>query len=209
MEPNKNKKNRDWQLYFLILFSLNIIVISIFIFLIFSSSPISDTLPAPQYIDDEPGAEFRVEATKKDLNELINDYLDQVLQADNAEFSVRIDEDVHLFGSFRAFGVPIPLNVRMDPEVQPNGDLILKQTEMSLGLLNLPRDRILHYINQQIKTPDWLYFDSENEQLYLAVTQIDIQSNFRFSVQELDLTDNVISFLIKVPRAGTLVESAN
>src|SRR5699024_11506604 len=118
-------------------------------------------------------------STKEDLNELINDYLDHLLLADGADFTVHIDQDLHLYGSFIAFGVAIPLNIRMDPVVQPNGDLVLSVSEMSLGLLNLPKDRILNYINRQIDTPDWLYFDSENEQLYVAVTQIDIQSNFR------------------------------
>lgn len=168
-----------------------------------ATPPRSDTLPFPQSID-EPGAQFRVESTKADLNELINDYLDQVLLADNADFSIWIDEDVHLTGAFRAFGVPIPLNVRMEPVVQANGDLVLTMTEMSLGLLDLPSNRILHYINQQVETPEWLYFDSENEQLYVAITQIDIQSNFRFSLQELDLTDDRIAFLIKIPRAGAV-----
>ncbi|WP_440897866.1 YpmS family protein [Amphibacillus sp. Q70] len=196
-------KKRNWQLYFLILFGANLVIVTVFAIFIFSTPPKSDPLPTPNYID-EPGAEFKVESTKEDLNELINDYVDLVLSADESNFTVYIDEDIQLSGSFMAFGAAIPLNIRMDPVVQPNGDLVLMMTEMSLGLLNLPKDRILHYINRQIDTPDWLYFDSQNEQLYVAVTQIDIQSNFRFSVQELDLTDENISFLIKIPRAGAV-----
>ncbi|WP_017471097.1 YpmS family protein [Amphibacillus jilinensis] len=208
MKEIKQGNKKMYKRYFLMLLSVNLVLLMLFIVLILVSPPRSDVLPTPQYID-EPGAEFRVESTKEDLNELINDYLDQVLLADNAEFSVHIDQDVHLFGSFQAFGASIPLNVRMEPNVQANGDLILSMTEMSLGLLDLPSDRILHYINQQISTPDWLYFDSENEQLYVAVTQIDVQSNFRFSVQELDLTDDNISFLIKIPRAGAIQTEDN
>lgn len=196
-------KKRNWQLYFLILFGANLVIVAIFAIFIFSTPPKSDPLPTPIYID-EPGAEFKVESTKEDLNELINDYVDLVFLADESNFTVHIDQDLQLSGSFMAFGAAIPLNIQMDPVVQPNGDLVLSMTEMSLGLLNLPKDRILHYINRQIDTPDWLYFDSQNEQLYVAVTQIDIQSNFRFSVQELDLADENISFSIKIPRAGAI-----
>lgn len=196
-------KNRNWQMYFLILFGINIVAITVFAVIIFTTPPKSDPLPNPVVID-EPGAEFKVQATKGDLNQLINDYLDQVLQSDSAQFSVHIDQDLHLFGSFSAFGVSLPINIRMDPVVQKNGDLVLLVTEMSLGLLNLPKDRILHYFNKQVDTPDWIYFDSKNEQIYVAVTQIDIQSNFRFSVQELDLTDENMSFSIKVPRSGAI-----
>ncbi|MBU5593912.1 YpmS family protein [Amphibacillus sp. MSJ-3] len=201
-------KERNWQLYFLILFGANVVLITTFAIFIFSTPPKSDPLPTPVYID-EPGAEFKVESTKEDLNELINDYLDRVLLADGADFTVYIDQDIQLTGSLMAFGTAIPLNIRMEPVVQKNGDIVLSMTEMSLGLLNLPKDRILHYINRQIDTPDWLYFDSQNEQLYVAVTQIDIQSNFRFSVQELDLTDEDISFLIKIPQAGVIPADEN
>src|SRR5690625_5708658 len=81
----------------------------------------------------------------------------------NAEFSVIMGMFL-LYGSWTVFGASIPITIEMDPVVQANGDLVLSISEMSLGLLNLPRDRILHYLNRQIATPDWLYFDSENEQ---------------------------------------------
>ena len=196
-------KTINWKLYFLILLGSVLLILVIFAIFILSTPPTSDRLPNPVYIE-EPGAEFKVEATKADLNELINDYLDQVLLADSSDFSIHIDQSILLYGSFFAFGASIPINIEMDPVVQPNGDLVLSISEMSLGLLNLPKDRILHYFNRQIDTPDWLYFDSQNEQIYVAITQIDIQSNFRFSVQELDLTDDSIAFSIKVPRAGAI-----
>ncbi|PXW92107.1 uncharacterized protein YpmS [Streptohalobacillus salinus] len=192
------KQMTKWQWAFIGLLTLNFIILAGMMTLLVLSPPQSDLLPEPNYIE-EPGASFTVNATKHDLNTLINDYLDQVLRSDQADFSVLIDEDFALSGTFTAFGIPVPLNVRMDPVVQANGDLVLEVNEMSLGLLNLPRDRILHYINRQVSTPDWLYFDSTNEQLYLAVTQIEIQSNFRFSVESLDLSDDDISFTFKIP----------
>ena len=196
-------KKTNWKFNFLILLGAVLTLLIVIAIFIFSTPPTSDRLPNPIFVE-EPGAEFKVEATKDDLNELINDYLDQVLLADSADFSIHVDQDISLSGSFSAFGASIPINISMDPVVQPNGDLVLSITEMSLGLLNLPKDRILHYFNRQVDTPDWLYFDSENEQIYVAVTQIDIQSNLRFSVQELDLTDDLISFSIKIPRAGAI-----
>lgn len=196
-------ENKNWKLYFLILLGTVLISLIVFAILILSTPPTSDPIK-PRISLNEPGAEFRVEATKDDLNELINDYLDQVLLADSADFSVAIDQDILLNGSFNAFGVPIPITIRMDPVVQGNGDLVLSISEMSLGLLRLPKDRILHYFNRQVTTPDWFYFDSINEQIYLAITQIDIQSNFRFSVQRLDLTDENISFSFKIPRSGAI-----
>ena len=83
------------------------------------------------------------------------------MQSDSAQFSVHIDQDLHLFGSFSAFGVSLPINIRMD-QLSKNGDLVLLVTEMSLGLLNLPKDRILHYFNKRVVT-SWLTLIQTNK----------------------------------------------
>jgi uncharacterized protein YpmS len=166
-----------------------------------ATPPVSDSLPNPTY-QEEVGAKFTVETTKRDLNDLINTYINQVLKTNQANFDVIVDEDIALNGELFAFGVPIPLRVTMDPVVMDNGDLVLKMNDLSLGLLDLPRGRILHYINRQVETPDWLYFDSENEQIYLAVTSIEVDSNLRFRVDALDLSTDSIIFTFTVPKNG-------
>jgi len=195
----KKTKKTNWRLFFLTLFGVNLFCLVILFILIFSPTPNERPMPEQQYLQEAPGAEFTIESTKKDLNELINNYIGQVLKADNAELFVHIDDDVHLFGTFTAFNTGIPISLRMEPIVLANGDIVLRQTEMSLGLLNLPKNRIIHYVDQQVETPDWVYFDSESEAIYLAISQIDIQSNFNVSVEQLDLANDDISFRIKIP----------
>ncbi|SFP05611.1 Uncharacterized protein YpmS [Halolactibacillus alkaliphilus] len=196
------KDMTKWQRRFILLIMFNIILIVSFFTFLLMTPPTSDQLPESSYIE-ERGARFKVETTKQDLNELINTYIDDVLKTDQANFDVIVDDNVKLIGELFAFGVPIPLNVTMDPVVMENGDLVLKMNELSLGLLNLPRGRILHYINRQVETPDWLYFDSENEQIYIAVTSIEVESNIRFKVESLDLSTDVIVFTFNVPSGST------
>ncbi|MCZ0702525.1 uncharacterized protein YpmS [Natronobacillus azotifigens] len=206
MTNEKPKKKRNWRLLFLSLLGINIFILIVIFILIFSPTPNQREIPDPNFTQDDPGAEFTIQSTKQDLNDLINNYLDQILVADNARFNVHIDEDVHLIGALTAFNTEIPLSIRMDPVVQPNGDLILKQTEMSLGLLHLPRNRIIHYVGMQVDTPDWLYFDSENEQIYLAISQVEIQDNMRIRVQELDLDNDSIHFRLRIPSLVEMTE---
>lgn len=189
-----------WQRRFIILAVINLSVIVTLISLLLINPPVSDKLPKPTY-PESTGAAFTVEATKSDLNHLINTYINDVLKTNQGNFEVGVNEDIQLTGNLFAFGVPIPLNVRMDPVVMENGDLVLEMNEISLGLLKLPRDRILHYINRQVQTPDWLYFDSENEQIYLAVTSIEVDSNLRFQVNALDLSTDSIIFTFTIPES--------
>ncbi|WP_246806734.1 YpmS family protein [Halolactibacillus miurensis] len=190
-----------WHRRFILLALINgVLIVTLFVFLLLTP-PVSDALPDPTY-QEELGAKFTVETTKSDLNDLINTYINQVLKTNQANFDVIVDNDIQLNGELYAFGVPIPLRVTMDPVVMDNGDIVLKMNTLSLGLLDLPRGRILHYINRQVETPDWLYFDSENEQIYLAVTSIEIDSNLRFRVDALDLSTDSIIFTFTVPKSG-------
>lgn len=198
---NTIKNLSTWQRRFWLLALLNgAIIVTLLVFLLVTP-PESDRLPDPTY-QEELGAKFTVETTKSDLNDLINTYINEVLKTNQANFDVVVDEDIALNGELFAFGVPIPLRVTMDPVVMDNGDLVLKMNTLSLGRLDLPRGRILHYINRQVETPDWLYFDSENEQIYLAVTSIEVDSNLRFRVEALDLSSDSIIFTFTVPNSG-------
>lgn len=194
------KRQNAWRLAFYTILLVNLLfILSLSIFLVLTP-PVSDELPVPTYMETESGATFTVETTKADLNRLINDYLDEVLVSENTAFNVWIDEDVNLSGSIMAFGVAIPLTVTMDPIVMPNGDLVLQMDQLSLGLLNLPRGQILHYFNRQVETPEWLYFDSQNERIYISVTEIALGNNFQMSIQSLDLSDDEIEFIFNIPR---------
>ena len=194
-------KQRNWKIPFLVLLAINaLILISIFI-LIFSPTAPSNVIPKKEYIENQDGAEFTVRSSKQNLSELVNGYIDKVLNDKDGKYSIEFNEDVQFFGSVVAFQKDIPISIRMEPIVQENGDIILKQKEMSLGLLNLPKNKILEYVNKQIDTPDWVMFDPKNEQIYIAVTQMEIKSNFKVRVQQFDLVNDRLSFRIKVPNA--------
>ncbi|GGM33173.1 hypothetical protein GCM10011351_19030 [Paraliobacillus quinghaiensis] len=194
-------KKRNWKIPFLILLAINVLVVIAIFILVFSPTSPSNVIPEKEYIENQDGAEFTVRSSKQNLSELVNGYIDKALKDEDGKYSIEFNEDVQLFGSIEAFQKDIPISIRMEPIVQENGDIILKQKEMSLGLLNLPKDKILQYVNKQIDTPEWVIFDPKNEQIYIAVTQMEIKSNFRVRVQQFDLENDQLSFRLKVPNA--------
>jgi len=130
---------------------------------------------------------------------LINQYLAKALNDKDGKYSVQLDENVKIFASVVAFKKDIPISIEMEPIVQENGDIILKQTKMSIGLLNLPKNKILQYVAKAIDEPEWVIIDPDNEEIYIAITQMDIKSNFKVRALQLDLENDNISFRIKVP----------
>ncbi|WP_112182265.1 MULTISPECIES: YpmS family protein [Paraliobacillus] len=194
-------QQRNWRFLFISLLSLNVFIIITLFILIFSPTPGSNALPEKEYIEDEAGAEFTVRSSKQNLTELVNQYIDKALNDEDGKYSIQLNENVQIFGSVEAFEKDIPISIEMEPVVQENGDIILKQTEMSLGLLNLPKNKILEYVAKAIDAPEWVIIDPDNEEIYIAITQMDIKSNFKVRAQQIDLENDQISFRIKVPTA--------
>ncbi len=195
----KQKKQRHWKGLFIGLLAINLFIVSGLFILVFS--PTSDTPPIQkqEHTDDKAGATFTVRSSKQNLSQLVNTYMDEALNDTEDKYSIEFDDDVQFHGFVEAFHTDIPVSISIEPIVQENGDLILQQTEMSLGLLLLPKNKILEYVNKQVDLPEWIVIDPDNEQIHVAVTEMDIKSNFNVRIQQFDLANDQFSFRINVP----------
>lgn len=54
-------------------------------------------------------------------------------------------------------------------------------------------------MSEYLPMPDWVTINPDDEEIYVAVTQMDIKSNFHVSVEQMDLEANNLSFKLKVP----------
>ncbi|WP_407270266.1 YpmS family protein [Radiobacillus sp. PE A8.2] len=187
-----------WKLLFFSLLSINIGIIVIICLLLFLPSATVE-FPEQQDIENVAGAEFTVQSSKQNVGELVNGYLDKLLKDNDGKYTVHLDEDVELTGVVKAFQIEIPFSIRLEPIVQENGDLILRQKEISLGLLHLPNEQVLRYLKNNLPTPEWVTIDPNKEDIYMAITQMEVKSNFKVKVQQFDLENDDISFRIKVP----------
>ncbi|WP_245830986.1 YpmS family protein [Sediminibacillus massiliensis] len=196
-----NKENRirnKWKLLFFSLLGINIVILLILLFLIFIPSWTTSNMDWED-IEQQPGAEFTIHSSKENLSELVNAYIDEMFKDNEGNYQVSLEEEVKITGTLKAFSTDIPFTIRMDPIVQENGDLVLKQKDISLGLLYLPNRKVLEYLNKSYPTPDWVVVNPEEETIYIAVTQIDIKSNFKVRAEKFDLPNDDISFRLKVP----------
>src|SRR5690606_24838704 len=137
-----------------------------------------------------PGAEFTIRSGKDNLSELANAYLGKLPKEDNFTYMISLEDEVKLLGTIVAFGSEVPIQISFDPIVQENGDLVLQSNNMSLGLLRLPQDRILKYVKEQVDTPESITIKLKEVHIYIAITQMDLKSNFRVKVQQLDLDND-------------------
>lgn len=195
----RSKHKTKWKKLFYILLSLNIIVLLVLIGLIFW--PISKTeIATPKEPIEQESSEFVVRTTKENLNELVNAYIHQLLRGTDHKYSISLEEDdVHLIGELPVFSSSVPLSVHLEPRVQDNGDVILKQKSISIGLLELPNKKIMEYLRKYLPMPKWVTVNPKEEEIYVAVTEMDIRSNFQVAVEEFDLENNNIGIKIRIP----------
>ena len=197
MKKRKFNVNFNWKKLFYFMFTLNVVSILIIILLIFW--PVQETeIPSIDHDSAEESSEFIVRTTKQNLNELVNAYIEKLLQGTNHKYRVSLEEDVHLIGEIPVFSTTVPLSIRLEPIVQENGDLVLMQKSISIGLLQLPNKKIMQYIKKYLPVPEWVIVNPKQEEIYVAVSEMDIKSNFQVSVEQFNLDTNDLAFKINV-----------
>lgn len=194
-EPNNKNK---WKKLFFGLLTLNFIIIITLTTLIYW--PVEKTImPEPNEYTAQKSSEFYIRTTKENLNELVNAYLDELLQDTKHRYRIELEDDVHLIGELPVFSSTVPLSVHLEPLVQKNGDVILKQKSISIGLLELPNKKIMEYIKKYLPMPEWVTVNPQEEEIYVAVSDMEIKSNFHVNVEHIDLEANNLALKIKVP----------
>ncbi|SHG39640.1 YpmS family protein [Ornithinibacillus halophilus] len=196
-EQGEGKKNK-WKQWFFTLLAFNIIVLFSLVVLIYWPVSAPD-LPEQQSVQKPESSEFIIRTTKNNLTDLVNAYLDELLKNSKHQYQVVLEDDVHLVGELPAFSTTVPVSIRLEPIVQENGDVILKQKNISLGLLELPNQKIMGYMNKYLPLPEWVVINAKEEEIYVAVTEMDIRSNFEVSVEHIDLGANHLAFKLNVP----------
>lgn len=195
---DKQKEKVNWRKWFFFILAFNLAILLLLLSLIFW--PVEDVEPTNETVDlEKDSSEFIVRTTKQNLNNLINAYIEHLTADTSHKYRIELEDDVHLIGELPVFSTTVPLSMHFEPFVAENGDIILKQRSISLGLLELPNQRIMEYLARYLPMPDWVTVNPSEEEIYIAVTQMDIRSNFQLAVETIDLEANNIAFRISVP----------
>ncbi|CDQ18682.1 Uncharacterized protein YpmS [Halobacillus karajensis] len=190
--------NNKWRTSFWLLALINLAVVVWLVALVFL--PSSYTIVNVDQEKESSDAEFTIVSTKENMEQLANEYLSELSTQTVFNYSIALDRNVTLSGNIKAFDQVIPINVELHPEVQKNGDLVLQQEKISLGKLPLPNKKVLEFVKDNYNLPEWVMVNPNDENIYVAVTQMDTASNFNVKVDRFNLNSNQLSFKISVPR---------
>ena len=194
------KIKNKWKFLFLQLLGFNIIIVVWMLLLIFRplSGPQIQKNNSSIPITEEV-AQFTISSTKENLNKLVNTYLDELSKISKIDYTIEISDYVTLIGTIVAFDREVPLTARFSPDVQPNGDLKLTVESISLGRLELPNKKVLEYVEKYYTMPKWVIVNPADESIYVAITEMEVRSNFTVSVDSFNLKQDHLAFKITIP----------
>lgn len=186
-----------WKGLFFGLLALNVVFVIVIVTALFKVPTEEHDNPYTSF--DQSGVELKVVSSKGELTKVINNYLEKESKNNPLEYEIILDEDVLLIGSITAFTRKLHLEMKFNPIVTPEGDLILEQETISIGQLMLPVPFVLTYIKENYILPEWVVIDPKEELIYVSVTQMDIKSDVDVKVDTFDLESDDISFKLIVP----------
>ncbi|MEH7176555.1 YpmS family protein [Neobacillus vireti] len=186
-----------WKRGFFLLLGLNALIVILLISLIF--------IPADKNGKIHPGVpnnnsvSFEVTSNKDDLNRLINQYIKKEAGDSPVEYSVRLENEVELYGAIQFFSQELDLKLTFKPEALENGDLVLKQQSISLGSLHLPVSYVLKFIKENYKLPNGVDIQPNDKLIYVNMQQLKLKSDVKIKANRFDLIKDDIGFTILVP----------
>ncbi|HWO98263.1 MAG TPA: YpmS family protein [Bacillus sp. (in: firmicutes)] len=185
---------KKWKWLFFSLLVINLIFLIIMAGL--ALQPSTERELSTRQVKEEKNVSLGIIAKKEDLNVLINKYLQKEFHHQPLNYEVRLTNQVEVYGTIEAFGNELDISMAFEPEVQKNGDLILKQESLSVGKLSLPIRTVLKYVNNNFSLPQWVQINAKEESVYVALQQMEMKSDFRVKVKQFDLEKNDIQFTL-------------
>jgi uncharacterized protein YpmS len=190
------KRIVNWKTAFLFLLAINILIAGAAIFLALLPNHSKFKLTGNE--DDRKRVAFNIQSEKEDLNELIRYYLEKETKRP-LNYEVALTDRVELRGEMTVFQRDIPLTMTFIPEVQENGDVILKQDSMSIGRLQVPVSMVLKYVGENYPLPPWVSIIPNEQSIYVALHELDLQSDTKVEFSTFDLENDDIQFRLLVP----------
>lgn len=190
-------KNK-WKIGFFILLGLIATVILIMYILISSPAEDSQMEPVKNTADSEDVA-FKVATNKRDLNRVINHYIEEEGKNSKIDYQVLLTDEVELYGTLLLFSEELELRLTFEPQALENGDLILNQKSISVGQLRLPVSTVLKFVRDSYDLPDAVNIQPEEERVYVSMQRLKLKSDIKVRVNEFDLKKDNIKFTLLVP----------
>jgi uncharacterized protein YpmS len=187
--------NNRWKIAFYSLLVAIILIPIIVLQILFPESNFH--LGKTDQYDKEGTPVFEIQTEKEQLNFLINDQLNKLKKGrSDIDYFVEFNDEVSVKGFLTFFQRKIQFEMMFEPKVQENGDLLFQEKMIKLGVINLPGDKILEFIEGSTDLPKWVTINSDKESILFKLTEIKFKKDMYVKAEEFDLRNNDLRFKV-------------
>lgn len=140
-----------------------------------------------------------VQTTTKEFESISKKFLKDASMGSPLPIDFTVGDDIQLKSKLTVFYTEIPITMNFEPIVDDSGNIILKQTEMNVGLLNIPPETTMKIMRDTVEFPSWITVNPNKAEIYVDLSRINIASGSRVRAKELDLPNDKILLEIIVP----------
>jgi len=188
---------KKWRLAFLTLLALNLAAVIAFFFYI--------TTPADDYSaygavkrDQVEGNSLMVRTTKEDFEGIANTYIQKEMANSPIPLTLTVDEEVNLSTELVVFSQSLPILLKFDPFVQEDGNLLLKQQSVEIGMLNIPPESALKLLRDSVNLPDFMEVNPAQEEVLLKLTEIPLEDGISVRASSFNLKEDDIRLQVTI-----------
>lgn len=185
-----------WKVAFFILIAL--LLTSIIAFVMWISSPSENTV-IPEPIASSKGNVLTLKTTKEDFEGIANTYINDALQTKPVPVVMSVEDQILLTTELTIFSIKLPVVMKFDPFVEPDGNLRLVQTGVEVGKLGMEPEVVLKLLKDSVSLPKWMIVRPEEEDVYIDLSRIPMKSNVEVRAKEFNLIEDEIILEILVP----------
>ena len=160
-----------WKIAFFLLATAVVVTVAAIGYLVFA--------PVDQAAIEEPldakGNVLVVETTAKEFEAIAKKYLGDAMNKSPLPVELEVAEDIRVSSELTVFAVDVPIQMHFDPIVE-NGNIVMKQTAVHVGKLNIPPQTVLKLLNDAIEFPNWITVQPNDEKIYVDLSRINISA---------------------------------
>lgn len=185
-----------WKISFFILAGLVAAVLAYAIILI--GTPSETALPPIEEKNTPSGNYLTVNATKEDFEGIANTYMRKAMKNEPLPVKLEIGDDIILSSKLTVFSYTLPVIMHFDPIVREDGNLILKQSSVEVGQLNIPPSTVLKLLKDSVKLPPWMVVRPKEEELFIDLGGLPIADDLHVKAKEFNLDKDEIILEIMI-----------
>lgn len=168
------------------------------ILFLLGSAGSSEPIPTAEVIENGDANILTVRTTKKDFEGIANTYIREAMKGEELPVQMKVKDDVILYSELTVFSFTLPVIMHFDPIVQKDGNLILKQSSMELGQLNIPPSTVLKVLRDSVKLPSWMMVRPKEEELFIDLSKVPVAKDVSVRAKSFNLEKDEILLEVSI-----------